>query len=229
VHNEVDSRPSRAGTRGWWLAAALALLSAAALLFGAGAAHANGVPQRIRLAYLDGVSNWGPKDAEGVVSLSFAEAYARIDVSRLVAEPGFVYEAWLVNPAGNALFVGALTVDGSGVGGAEAKINGLERYDYDLFVITARSATTPAGTLPNEKSIAGRFAPPQDTPVSQGAGDQQQNQSGNVPRVLPETGERPAGDGSPFANPRFLAAGALAAGGLAIFGLRQRALRRRPR
>ena len=55
--------------------AALALLTA--VLSGGGAAHANGVPQLVKLTYLEGVSNFGPKDAEGVLEFSFAEAYAR--------------------------------------------------------------------------------------------------------------------------------------------------------
>ena len=69
-------------------AAAIAIIALAILgiTVPGGSARANGVPQLVKLTYLDGVSNWGPKNAEGVLEFSFAEAYAR-DTGALLVHP----------------------------------------------------------------------------------------------------------------------------------------------
>lgn len=150
-----------------------------------GAALANGVPQLVKLTYLEGISNWGPKDAEGVLEFSFAEAYARVDVKNLPPVDGYEYEGWMVAPDGSAYFVGTIPVDSAGVGALETKLEGLDRYDYDLFVVAARSASDQPGALPAARSIAGRFTVIPDEPAGTSPGD-------IVPRTLPDTGERPA-------------------------------------
>ncbi len=164
-----------------WFAVALLALAAA---LSADPARANGVPQLVKLTYLEGVSNWGPQDAEGVLEFSFAEAYARVDVKNLPPVEGYEYEGWMVAPDGATYFVGTIDVDSSGVGALETKLEGLTRYDYDLFVIAARSAADPPGALPEARSIAGRFTVIPDEPGGTNPGD-------IVPRTLPDTGERP--------------------------------------
>lgn len=167
----------------------LVLLMVAAILAGSvilaghgGDARANGVPQLVKLTYLSGVSNWGPQDAEGVLEFSFAEAYARVDVKNLVPAAATIYEGWLVTPNGDTLFVGQIPIGPDGVGALDAKLTGLSRYDYNLFVLTGRATDSTAGVMSANKSIAGRFAVVNDG-TSQ-AGDAR-------PVSLPNTGETP--------------------------------------
>lgn len=160
---------------------ALVVLAGLASLPSTAPARANGVPQLVKLSYLDGVSNWGPKDAEGVLQFSFAEAFARVEVKNLKPEAGVTYEGWLVAPDGSALLVGPITPQPSGVGTAETKIDGLARYDYNVFVVAARPASAPGTAMPDQKSIAGRFTVAEDVPAGQGTTVR--------PSALPETGE----------------------------------------
>ncbi len=136
----------------------LAVVALAAILFlGATNSRANGVPQLVKLEYVPGLSNFGPQDAEGVLEFSFAERYARVDVKNLVPEAGFAYEGWMIAPDGHALSVGTFTIEADGIGLLESRFDGIERYDYDRFVIAAREASEPLGSLPSRLSIAGNF------------------------------------------------------------------------
>ncbi|MBK6319850.1 MAG: hypothetical protein IPF51_13995 [Dehalococcoidia bacterium] len=159
--------------------AALALLTA--VLSGGGAAHANGVPQLVKLTYLEGVSNFGPKDAEGVLEFSFAEAYARVDVKNLKPAEGYTYEGWLMGSA-KPLRVGVIPVNASGIGALDTKLEGLATYDYNLFVVAARKSGTDQAAQPSDISIAGRFTVIGDDASGGAAGDIR-------PGQLPETGE----------------------------------------
>jgi len=173
-----------------YLAAAAVLAGLAAwVCLGTAAGRANGVPQLVKLTYLDGVSNFGPRDAEGVLEFSFAEAYVRVDVKNLVPQPGMTYESWMTAPGGKTLYVGDLPVNASGLGSYEGKIAKLTSYDYDLFVVAARASGTAAGTLPDKKAIAGRFVV---------IGANEGTKAGDVrPGLLPDTGQK-AGGGLPM-------------------------------
>lgn len=149
-------------------------------------ARANGVPQLVKLTYLEGVSNWGPRDAEGVLEFSFAEAYARVDVKRLPPVDGYSYEGWMVASDGSAYLVGSIPVGADGVGVLDTKLPNLTRFDYDLFVVAARQAHDPTGELPPARSIAGRFTVIADRADGRFPGDVR-------PGTLPDTGEAPAG------------------------------------
>jgi hypothetical protein len=188
----------------------LAIVAALVLTTGDHAVRANGVPQLVKLSYLDGVSNWGPAEGEGVLEFSFAEAYARVDVKHLAPQEGYVYDGWLSGGAGEPFRVGEIHVDAAGIGTLETRLTGLVGYDYDLFVIVPRETGAAAEMLPEQRSIAGRFTVIKDQ-TSEGAnGDSQ-------PILLPNTGERPAGWDS---NTRLIAtvlAMALVAGGLLLF------------
>lgn len=169
-------------TRRFVIVSLAAFAIATVLLAGGGAARANGVPQLVKLTYLEGVSNFGPKDAEGVLEFSFAEAYARVDVKNLKPADGYTYEGWLLG-ASTPLRVGTIEVNASGIGVLDTKLEGLAAYDYDLFVVSARKAGTDAATRPPETSIAGRFTV---------IGDDRAGAAGDVrPGELPETGETP--------------------------------------
>lgn len=163
---------------------ALVALVGLAFLVPVPAARANGVPQLVKLTYLDGVSNWGPKDAEGVLEFSFAEAYARVDVKNLPPQAGYTYEGWLMGGAGAPFKVGAVTVSASGVGALETKLADLQRYDYNTFVIAARGPSAPADAMPTERSIAGKFT------VLNENGTPKAGDASARPGTLPDTGER---------------------------------------
>ena len=163
-------------------AAALLLLALAA----AGVARANGVPQLVKLSYLEGVSNWGPEDAEGTVEFSLAEAFARVEVKRLLPSEGHELEAWLLGPESAAVYVGPVTVDETGSGGFEGSIEGLDPAGtYDLFVVAARAEGDPEETVPSARSIAGHFEIIDDV--------SEDNPGDARPVNLPETGEAPPG------------------------------------
>lgn len=144
---------------------------------------ANGVPQLVKLDYLDGVSNWGPIDGEGILEFSFAEATARVDVKGLMPQEGFQYEGWMVGPDGEALFIGDIEVGEDGIGGLNVRLNGyIDSAVLDTFVIAGRAETSEDQGLPENISIAGRFDLLDDDPDD--------NTSTEVrPRELPYTGE----------------------------------------
>lgn len=162
--------------------AAVALV-AGALVSSPAASRANGVPQLVKLTYLDGVSDFGPKDAEGVLEFSFAEAYARVDVKNLPPQAGYTFEGWLLGKSG-ALLVGKISTNASGIGTLDTELEHLDKYDYDLFVIAARKEGEPEGSRPAATSIAGRFTIIGDENAGAAGGDVR-------PGALPETGEAP--------------------------------------
>jgi hypothetical protein len=168
-----------------YVVAALGIVALAslALLGRVDGARANGVPQLVKLTYLQGVSTWGPKDAEGVLEFSFAEAHARLDVKNLKPTEGYTYEGWLVGGDGQPLLVGTIAPSAAGVGVLETKLQNLKRYDYNLFVVAARGPASSAGVMPADKSIAGRFTVIQEPGAAKG-GDLR-------PATLPDTGEAP--------------------------------------
>ncbi|MGE0600549.1 MAG: hypothetical protein AB7J35_15480 [Dehalococcoidia bacterium] len=183
---------------------------AVALVFLAGDAHANGVPQLVKLTYLEGVSNFGPEDAEGVLEFSFAEAYARVDVKNLKPMDGYTYEGWL--EGGSApLRVGTIEVNSAGIGLLDTKLTGLSAYDYDIFMVTARPAGDTSDAVPAKVSIAGRFAVIGDEANKGAVGDVRPNQ-------LPDTGEEPPASFRERAGRTLTIAAA--AGGLAFVFLR---------
>src|SRR5690606_38933106 len=98
----------------------------------------------------------------------------------------------------------------------ETRIVGLDRYDYNLFVIAARDAATPENQVPEQRSIAGRFALITDDP-SGPPGDVR-------PSTLPNTGEAPAG---PPWGRIITTAGVMAGAAFVVFGVRRSARRRR--
>jgi hypothetical protein len=196
------------------LAGLAAFAIAVVFLAGGAGARANGVPQLVKLTYLEGVSNFGPKNAEGVLEFSFAEAYARVDVKNLEPQEGYTFEGWLLG-GGPPLFVGDIALNPAGVGLLDTKLELLDSYDYNLFVVSARKADAAAGVRPQETAIAGRFTV---------IGDDATSAAGDVrPTSLPETGEDPGMTTRERAGRTITIAAA--AGGLAFVALR--VLRRR--
>lgn len=196
------------------IAAGLVTLAVAfgAVLSASPGVHANGVPQLVKLTYLDGLSNWGPKDGEGVLEFSFAEAYARVDVKNLKPVEGFGYEGWLIGGQGEPFLVGKIAIQPSGIGTLETKLQNLKRFDYNTFVVAARGPAAPEALYPSQRSIAGRFTVLTDGATSTAADTR--------PATLPDTGEQ----APPSTTARLVrvALAVLAAGGLAAVVLRTR-------
>jgi hypothetical protein len=196
----------------------------AAILLGAGAlaglphARANGVPQLVKLTYLEGVSNFGPQTAEGVLEFSFAEAFARVDVKNLPPTDGYTYEGWLTGGSDAPFLVGEIEVDAAGIGVLETKLSGLASYDYDLFVVAARGEGTAEDAMPADRSIAGRFAVISDA-TGTAAGDVR-------PGSLPETGEKPPLGTNERLGRVFMIAGPTAGLALILLSLNRRRSRR---
>jgi len=200
---------------GGLVAAILLVLGA---LTGLPHARANGVPQLVKLTYLEGVSNFGPQNAEGILEFSFAEAFARVDVKNLPAADGYTYEGWLTGGSDAPFRVGEIPVDASGIGLLETKLLGLASYDYDLFVVAARGAATAEGAMPADRSIAGRFTVIADTTGTAG---------GDVrPGSLPDTGEKPPFSTSQRLGRVFMVAGPTAGLALIFLSFNRRRARR---
>ncbi len=168
----------------------LAALLVATLLLGGMAAHvrANGVPLRIPLSYLSGLSNWGPQDAAGSVEMSFAEDIVKLDAHGLPQLSGQQYQLWLVKSATNKAFsLGTFNADASGAVSYSGRISGIDGYDYDLLQITVEPVPDPDPAPAAQRSIGGFF-----TPIKQ-----VDNGSGGInsdvqPASLPNTGDAPA-------------------------------------
>ena len=178
-------------------------------------ARANGVPVRIPLIYLSGLSNWGPADAKGDAELSFAEGAVRLDVRGLPQLNGEQYQLWLVKSATNKAFsLGTFTVDASGATSYTGKIKSIDGYDYDLLQVTVEPLVDPDPAPSARRSIGGFFTPLKQTDTAGGeiAGDTQ-------PASLPNTGDtladrKPA---APKANHHTLGLMLIAGGGLLAF------------
>lgn len=181
-------------------------------------ARANGVPQLVKLTYLQDVSNFGPQDAEGVLEFSFAEAFARVDVKNLPPADGYTYEGWLTGGSVAPFRVGEIQVDAAGIGVLETKLSGLASYEYDLFVVAARGAATADDVMPADRSIAGRFTVISDT-TGTAAGDVR-------PGSLPDTGEKPPLSTSQRLGRVFMIAGPVAGLALILLSLNRRRSRR---
>ncbi len=182
-HADTPCSPSpRSGRGGRGVRAILLALLALALL--PRPAHANGVPIRIPLSYLSGLSNYGAPDARGEAELSFSEAFLRLDARGLPALRGEVYQVWLVKSGTNkAVAVGTFNGGPDGVAGFTGKLTSVEGYDYDLLLITVEPAADADPAPSAKRSIGGFFTP--INKQEQAAGITPDTQ----PATLPNTGE----------------------------------------
>jgi len=186
--------------RTWLLFAVFVAL--AALAFGAAPAGANGVPQLVKLTYLDGISNTGPADAEGVLEFSFAEAYAKVTADGL--EPpasGESYQGWLMKSGTNDVInVGLLTIEETGIARLDSTLPTVTDYTYDFFIITLEDDVSLVESPGDRKAIGGFFSvinpqptgtPGPDTASATPApgGTEKPASSQETPRTLPDTGD----------------------------------------
>jgi hypothetical protein len=171
----------------------LVLVLGAFALHDADHAAANGVPIRIPLAYLSGLSTWGPQEARGEAELSFSEAFLRVDIRGLPALSGESYHLWLVKSATNkATAAGSFTSDGS-LASYTGTLTGLDGYDYDLLMVTVEPSAD-ADPLPSGKRSLGGFF----TAIKK-AENTSSIISDTQPAELPKTGEAApvSGDAAP--------------------------------
>jgi len=162
--------------------AALVVL-APALRFGGDRAYANGVPIRIPLTWLSGLSTYGSPEAAGEAELSFAEAVIRLDARGLPALAGESYRIWLVKSGSNrSIAVGSFRGNANGVAGYTGKLN-VEGYDWDLLIVTVEPEPDADPAPSDRRTIGGFFQSlkRQDNPGSIGTDTQ--------PATLPDTGD----------------------------------------
>jgi hypothetical protein len=165
---------------------AAATLGGALLLLSPARAVANGVPIAVPLAYIEGLSNWGPTDATGTVELSFAEGYARLDALGLPKLDSERYQGWIVNSESNdAISIGSFNADASEAIAYEGVLPVIADFGFDLFIITVEPDPDDAPQPTADRSIGGRFTLLGQVPGDGGTpGDVQTS-----PTQLPNTGD----------------------------------------
>lgn len=140
----------------------MAAVLASLLMWGAlhSPAMANGAPVNVILTYLDGISNWGPTDAAGVMELVKEEGEIRLTVANLPPLADEAYEVWLFNTRDNtALSGGRFNTNARGDATYHKVLaNAIESKGYNLAFISvadgrasAGASTSPSGRI----SIAG--------------------------------------------------------------------------
>ena len=175
-------------------ALALVAVAAGAMWFVASpGANANGVPQMVKLTYIEGVSNTGSKDAEGVLEFSFAEAYAKVTAEGLdELRDGESYQGWLIKSGSEqSLNLGVLAVEDTGLAQLDAELPVIEDYDYDFFVITLEEGLIETPRPSIHQTIGGFFSiiEPVVTPTPASNDTQPNNPSAeSKPSTLPATG-----------------------------------------
>lgn len=121
--------------------------------------QANGVPQLVKLDFIEGVSNWGPEDAEGVLEFSFAEGILALEVVGLPRLVGQAYEGWLVRSSSNeAISVGQFNAATNGTAKYEVQLPPISDYSLDLFIITVESLADATTAPSQNRSIGGFFS-----------------------------------------------------------------------
>lgn len=150
-------------------------------------ARANGVPTLVSLAYIDGLSNWGPEDATGELELSFAEGYARLDITGLQLLTGKRYQGWIVNSESNdAISIGTFNADANGTVAFGGTLPPIADFGFDLFIITVEPEPDDAPQPTTDRSIGGRFSLLGEIPTDGGSSADAQS---GLPSELPDTGD----------------------------------------
>ncbi len=149
-------------------------------------AHANGVPTIVKLSYIDGLSNWGPRDAAGTLELALGEGYAKLDATGLQRLSGQRYQGWLVNSQSNdAISVGTFNAAASGTVAHRGTLPGSADFGFDLFIVTVEPDPDDAPQPTAQRSIGGRFSLVGQRSADGTRGDP----TGGGPRQLPNTGD----------------------------------------
>lgn len=170
-------RLPRAGYPALVVAAAL-LAATTALLAPAGPAQANGTPIRITLRYLEGLSNFGPRNATGVAELITSEGEVRLTAAGLQKlADNEEYQLWISSDETNErLRLGAFQVNDAGVARLDTVLRQpIPEKPWNLMATSVEAKGSQPAAPSNRLAIAGRFS-------MSGEG------GGGAPRVLPNTG-----------------------------------------
>jgi hypothetical protein len=163
------------------LVAGAALLALAlAVVTPAPTAKANGTPIKIVLSYLNGVSNWGPRNATGVAEMITSEGEVRLTAAGMEKLPdNREYQLWITAGTTDRMRLGVVEVNSAGVGRLDTVVQGgIPERSWDLMLVTIEEKGASPAAPGELHSIAGRFS------MTQGSG-------GEGPRVLPNTGGAP--------------------------------------
>ena len=130
-----------------------------ALAMPAGTARANGVPTLVRLSYLDGLSNWGPREATGTLELALGEGYVKVDAAGLPRLTNEQYQGWLVNSQSNdAISIGVFNAAPGGGASYKGTLPTTPNFGFDLFIITVEPTPDDIPTPSDRRAIGGRFS-----------------------------------------------------------------------
>ncbi len=168
------------------LVASAALLALAlAVVTPATPARANGTPIKIVLQHLNGVSNWGPRNATGVAELITSEGEVRLTAAGMEKLPDNVeYQLWITAGTTDRMRLGVVEVNSAGVGRLDTVVaGGIPEKAWDLMVVTVEAKGSQPTTPGENRTIAGRFS------MTQGKGP--------GPQVLPNTGGASAAASAP--------------------------------
>lgn len=187
-----------------WLVLLLALATLAA------PARANGTPIRIVLSYLEGVSNFGPRNATGVAELITSEGEVRLTATGLQQlGESEEYRLWIIaNATNERLSLATFSVADNGVARLDLVLKDpIPEKPWDLMLVSVEAKGAQPAAPSARHAIAGRF------PTVPGGGAQ--------PSQLPNTGgDTPTGASSSAAQLGFgLSAGVLALLALLAAGL----------
>jgi len=138
-------------------------------------AFADGTPVHVVLNYLNGVSNWGPTDAGGVLELVRAEGEARLTVRGLPKTPGQHDVLWLIHEGTNEVFrLGELQFQADGTATLDLFLpDPIPDQGWNLAMVTVENTAAPEHPGPRH-AVAGRFPQPP--------------REGILPGALPNTG-----------------------------------------
>lgn len=138
-------------------------------------ASANGGPVRVVLTYLDGVSNWGSREASGVLEFVRSEGDVRLSASGLAPTPGQRYILWIAREGTDEVFrLGEIQAQADGTATLDIVIpEPIPDSGWNLALVTVEDSATP-DRPGQQRAIAGRFPQPDSQEM--------------LPRGLPNTG-----------------------------------------
>lgn len=174
-----------------------ALVLAGSLLAPIGV-RANGVPTKVQLGYLEGLSNWGPQTAHGSLELLFAEGVVKLSATGMTRLDHQLYQGWLVKSETNdAIAIGRFNAAADGTVTFSGTLPPLADFGFDLFIITVEPDPDTSPAPSSDRSIGGRFSlvgsPTIDGSrpglVNSGVTGGPSGTAGNGPNRLPETGD----------------------------------------
>jgi hypothetical protein len=128
------------------------------------------------LSYLDGVSNWGPKQASGLMELVRQEGEVRLTARGLPAMGTMHYVLWITREGSDDVYrLGEPLLQADGTAVLDLLLpTAVPDRAWNLALLTLEDSPNPEHPGPR-RSLAGRF--PQFSP------------EGPLPRSLPNTGQ----------------------------------------